>query len=55
LTERIRNKELLKKVVSPEAAASLLSDGMTIALREIAERIPSAFFCALAQRAKEEK
>ncbi len=53
LTERIRNKELLKKVVSPEAAASLLSDGMTIATAGDAKRgFPSAFFCALAQRAK---
>lgn len=54
LTERIRNKELLKKVVTPEAAASLLSDGMTIGTSGDAKRgFASAFFSALADRAKQ--
>jgi succinyl-CoA:acetate CoA-transferase len=54
LTERIRNKELLKKVVSPEAAASLLSDGMAIGTSGDAKRgFATAFFGALADRAKQ--
>ncbi|HCX01397.1 hypothetical protein KN63_05690 [Smithella sp. F21] len=53
LTERIRNKALLEKIVTAEAAAALVTDGMTIGTSGDAKRgFPSAFIDALAQRAK---
>ncbi|MDY6843609.1 MAG: acetyl-CoA hydrolase/transferase C-terminal domain-containing protein [Thermodesulfobacteriota bacterium] len=47
MTERIRNKNLQKKVVSPEKAAEIVKDGMTIA--GSGGRL---FFDALAERGK---
>ena len=53
LKERIRNKNLLKKVVSPEEAAALIKDGMIIGTAGgITPSGPRTFFQALAQRAR---
>ncbi|GAB6273480.1 MAG: acetyl-CoA hydrolase/transferase family protein [Peptococcaceae bacterium] len=51
--ERIRNKNLLKKVVSPEVAAGIIKNGMTIGTHgAINVAYPKAFFKALAERGK---
>jgi len=53
LEERIRNKNLLKKVVSPEEAAALIKDGMVIGTASgITPSGPRNFFQALAGRGK---
>lgn len=53
LKKRIRNKYLLKKVVSSEVAAGFVEDGMTIGTSGGANRgFPAAFFRALADRAE---
>lgn len=53
LEKRIRNKKLLKKLVSPEKAASIIKDGMNIATSGYKlAGYPRAFFQALAQRAR---
>ena len=53
LEERIRNKNLLKKVVSPEEAAALIKDGMIIGTASgITPSGPRNFFQALAGRGK---
>lgn len=53
LEERIRNKNLLKKVVSPEDAAGLIKDGMIIGTGSgLMSSGPRVFFQALAQRGK---
>lgn len=52
-SERIRNKELHEKVVPPETAAEMVTDGMTIATSGYRhEAFPRAFFKALADRAE---
>lgn len=53
LKKRIRNKELLKKVVPSDVAAGFVENGMTIGTSGGAKRgFPSAFFRALANRAE---
>lgn len=53
LAERIRNKNLLKKVVSPEEAAALIQDGMILGTASgIFSSGPRVFFQALAERGK---
>ena len=53
LEKRIRNKNLLKKVVSPEEAAALIKDGMIIGTASgITPSGPRNFFQALAGRGK---
>lgn len=53
LEERIRNKNLLKKVVSPEQAAALIQDGMIIGTGSgLMSSGPRMFFQALAERGK---
>lgn len=53
INQRIRNTNFLKKVVSPEVAASVIKDGMTIAASGYRHGgHPRAFFKALAARAR---
>lgn len=53
LEERIRNKNLLKKVVSPEKAAALIKNGMIIGAGSgLMSSGPRMFFQALAERGK---
>lgn len=52
--ERIRNRDLAKKVMGPDEAAALVSSGMTIATSGAADRgFPAGFFRALAGRAQQ--
>lgn len=54
LSQRIRNRSLLKRVVTPEVAASLVKNGMTVGTAGDAKRgFASLFFSALADRAKQ--
>lgn len=56
LEDRVRNKNLLKKVVSPAAAAALIRDGMVIGTASgIFSSGPRVFFQALAERGKREE
>lgn len=53
LKERIRKKELLSKLASPQEAASLIEDGMTIACSGFTPAgYPKAVPLALAERVK---
>jgi succinyl-CoA:acetate CoA-transferase len=53
LENRIRNRELLKKVVAPEFAAAAVKSGMNIATSgDLQAGSPKLFFRALAERAK---
>jgi len=54
IKDRIRNKELLKKIVSPREAALIIKDGMTVAISGFTPAgYPKAVPLALAERAKE--